>query len=238
MDIKVDLHTHTLATPHAFCTVMENIEVAIERNLEAIAITDHGPATADAPHHWHFSNCRDIPRTVKGMTVIRGAECSYLDTNSSLDLDDWILDRLDIVIASMHQPAFEGDDFIELMMNAAENPRIHIMGHIGRTSFTLTDEEYEKIVISAKENGKLIELNNHYFEKTDRPYFAENAKKVMKACKKHSVPIVVNTDAHFCTKVGDTELAQSLLKELEYPEELIMNTSLKKLKDFLNLKLD
>ena len=238
MDIKVDLHTHTLYTPHAFCTIMENIEVAIERKLEAIAITDHGPATEDAPHHWHFSNCRDIPRTVKGMTVIRGVECSYMDIASGLDLEDWILERLDIVISSMHQPAFEGEDFVKLMLNAARNPRIHIMGHIGRTKFSLSDGEYEKIVLAAKENGKLIELNNHCLEKTDRPYFAANAKKIMIACKKHNVPIVVNTDAHFCTKVGDTELAQKLLGEINFPEELVMNTSLKKLTDFLKLKLD
>ncbi|MBQ7974820.1 MAG: phosphatase [Clostridia bacterium] len=237
MEIKVDLHTHTLATPHAYCTLMENIEFALERKLEAIAITDHGPATEDAPHHWHFSNCRDIPRTVKGMTVIRGVECSYLDTDSKLDLDDWVLERLDIVIASMHQPAFEGEEFIKLMLNAAKNPRIHIMGHIGRTAFTLSDSDYEKIVVSAKENGKLVELNNHCFEKTDRPYFADNAKKIMIACKKHNVPIVVNTDAHFCTKIGDTELAQKLLKEIEFPEELVMNTSLEKLTGFLNITL-
>ena len=66
----------------------------------------------------------------------------------------------------------------------------------------------------------------------------DNRQKIMIACKKHNVPIVVNTDAHFCTKVGDTELAQKLLGEINFPEELVMNTSLKKLTDFLKLKLD
>ena len=236
MDIKVDLHTHTLASPHAYSTLMENVECAIERGLEAIAMTDHAPFVEDSPHKWHFTNCGDIPHNIKGMTVLRGVECSYLDTDATLDLEDWILDRQDIIIASMHQHVLTPDEFLEMMLNATKQPYIDIMGHIARTSFSLDTQGYEKIAKEAKSNGKLIELNNHCLEKNRGP-FADNAKMLMLACKKYETPIVVNTDAHFCTKIGDVELALKLLEEIEFPEDLVMNTSLKKFMSYKPIKL-
>lgn len=60
---------------------------------------------------------------------------------------------------------------------------------------------------------------------------------LMLACKKYAAPIVVNTDSHFCTKIGDVELALKLLEEIEFPEELVMNTSLKKFMSYKPIKL-
>ena len=43
MEIIADLHTHTLASTHAFNTVTEMARAAFEMGHRAIAITDHGP---------------------------------------------------------------------------------------------------------------------------------------------------------------------------------------------------
>ncbi len=42
--IKVDLHVHTVSSGHAYSTVEECARWAAEKGLEAIAVTDHGPA--------------------------------------------------------------------------------------------------------------------------------------------------------------------------------------------------
>lgn len=42
--MKIDLHTHTIISGHAYSTLKENIEAARARGLEAFAVTDHGPA--------------------------------------------------------------------------------------------------------------------------------------------------------------------------------------------------
>ena len=40
-DIYADLHTHSIFSKHAYSTIKENIEIAKERKLKYIAITDH-----------------------------------------------------------------------------------------------------------------------------------------------------------------------------------------------------
>ena len=40
----------------------------------------------------------------------------------------------------------------------------------------------------------------------------------MLACKKHGTPIVVNSDAHFCTHVGSFEKAVALLEKIEFDD--------------------
>lgn len=41
---KVDLHTHTIASGHAYNTRNEMIAAAAAKNLEVYAITEHAPA--------------------------------------------------------------------------------------------------------------------------------------------------------------------------------------------------
>ena len=236
MKIKVDLHTHTSFSPHAYSTLMENITVAAERGLEAIAMTNHGMSMEDFSHEWHFSNLKHIPRVVKGVTVFTGVECSYTDTNATLDMPDWRLEKMDIVIASKHgSQVCNETNYTETLLNAMKNPYIDILGHIARTSFTLTDEEYDIIAKYARESNKLIELNNSCLVKKEKN-FAENSSKLMLACKKNKTPIVVNTDAHFCTHVGDFSRAIKLLEEIHFDEGLVMNTSLDKFIDYISKK--
>ena len=52
-------------------------------------------------------------------------------------------------------------------------------------------------------------------------------------CAEYGVPIVVNTDSHDPSFVGDFSLAEKLLEEIGFPEELILNKDLEKLKAFL-----
>ncbi len=42
---KIDLHTHTIMSGHAYNTRNEMIKAAEEKGLEIYAITEHAPAT-------------------------------------------------------------------------------------------------------------------------------------------------------------------------------------------------
>lgn len=42
--MKIDLHTHTIISGHAYSTILENLQAAREAGLTAFAVTDHGPA--------------------------------------------------------------------------------------------------------------------------------------------------------------------------------------------------
>ena len=52
--IIADLHTHTLASTHAYSSLTEMVRAASERGLYAIAITDHGKAMPGSPRDWYF----------------------------------------------------------------------------------------------------------------------------------------------------------------------------------------
>ena len=43
MRLLADLHTHTVASGHAYSTLTENVHVARSRGMELVAVTDHGP---------------------------------------------------------------------------------------------------------------------------------------------------------------------------------------------------
>ena len=236
MEIKTDLHTHTIASDHAYSTILENISYAKKHGLEAIAITDHGLSTPDCPHRWHFVNMGVIPRIVDGVTVIRGVESSYIDMEGNIDIPDETLDKLDIVIGSMHYggkiPVFQNkEDYINLVLKACENPRIDILGHISRIDFELGEKDCELIVEKAKRNSKLIELNCECMAKKE--LYKKNICRIMKVCNKLKVEICVNTDAHFATIVGQFDRAKEILLEIDFDESLIVNRNLGSLRNYL-----
>ena len=95
-NVKTDLHTHTLMSGHAYSTLEENIRYAASIGFEAIAMTNHGPYAKDFSHEWHFCNLNHIPRNVNGLMVFTGVECSFVDTDGTLAMDEtclnlWIL---------------------------------------------------------------------------------------------------------------------------------------------------
>ena len=56
MQIIADTHTHTLASTHAFSTILENAGAASQAGLAYLGWTDHASSMTDAPHIWHFGN--------------------------------------------------------------------------------------------------------------------------------------------------------------------------------------
>lgn len=232
MKIKVDTHTHTLASTHAYCTVMENAKYALEMGMEAIAITDHAPLLPDAPHVWHFRNLKDIPRDLYGVKILYGVELNVLDLEGNVDSEGMPVQKMDVVNASIHPPAFKdgpGHDCTGAYENLIKNPYIDIICHSGNPDYSY---DYEKIVKMAAEYNKLIEINNHSFavRKTSIP----NCEIIARMCKKHSTGIVVTSDAHFCTDIGNYENALGLLNKIDFPEELVINRDLKTFEEFMS----
>lgn len=107
MRLIADTHTHTLASNHAYSTVMENIVAAREQGLLYMAMTEHGPKMPDAPHIWHCVNQWEVPSLYKGLKILAtGIEVDVMVEEGTLDIDNKILAGLEWVIASMHGPCF------------------------------------------------------------------------------------------------------------------------------------
>ena len=97
----------------------------------------------------------------------------------------------------------------------------------------LSDYPYshDDIALKAKQEHKLIEINTHTF--AARPSNVSNCRSIALACKKAGTGICVNSDAHICFDIGEFLPAIDMLREIEFPEELIMNRNLETLRAYL-----
>ncbi len=51
---KLDVHTHTLASGHAYSTVDENAKYGSQIGLELLGTSDHAPKMPGSTHPLHF----------------------------------------------------------------------------------------------------------------------------------------------------------------------------------------
>ncbi len=232
MKIIADTHCHTVASTHAYSTILENVKQASEKDLYAIAITDHARNMLGAPGPFYFENLRVIPRKLDGVYILRGIEANVIDYNGNIDVSDELLDCLDWVVASMHGPTLELPKSIDECTNAwlevSRNPRINVIGHSGLQSYKF---DYDRVIPEFGKNNKLVEINNASFK--IRKDAISNCRKIALLCKKYNVSIIVNSDAHFCTQVGVFDSAINMLKEIDFPEDLIINADEERFEKYL-----
>lgn len=234
MKIAADLHCHTIASVHAYSTLRENIEAAKRMGLCALGITDHGSGAPDSPPFSYFENLTSLPEEADGIRLFRGVEANIMDYQGSLDMPERILKDMDIVIASFHKTCINPGTVMEhtnAYLQIAENPHVDIIGHSGSAEFLY---DYEKVIPVFGKNHKLVEINAHTF--ICRKDSIPNCKKIALLCRKFHVPVIVNSDAHSEFEVGQCEKAKEILLELDFPEELVVNTSREKLENYLKEK--
>lgn len=234
MLIEADMHCHSLASSHAYSTVRELAECASDTGLKAFALTDHAPLSPDSPHIWHFHNMKCLPQKIHGVYVIRGAEAN-IDENGCIDLGQYELDRLQWIVASLHNSVVKGNhdgDFSQLYINIAENvPEVDAIGHCTTKSFPF---DYEKVLKIFKEYGKFVEINENSLKINSSP--AKNCVRVLEICKKYEIPVIVDTDAHYCEAVGTVPLSEKLIEECGFPKKLVFNADADRVIDYIEKK--
>lgn len=232
MKIIADTHCHTIASTHAYSTILENVSIASKLGLYAIAITDHARTLPGSPGRWYFENLRVIPKKIDGVYVLKGIEANILDEMGTLDIYPQEEKTIEWVVASIHNPATSLKSDINLcteaMLNVAKDKKVNVIGHSGTESYKY---DYEKVIPEFGKNGKLVEINNASFKV--RPDSISNCKIIAKLCKKYEVPVILNSDSHFCTQIGNVDDAINLLEEIDFPEELIINIDEKRFESYL-----
>lgn len=237
MKYKIDTHTHSIASGHAYNTIREMAQEASMRGIEYLGITEHAPKMPGTCHDMYFLNLGVINRRQYGVRLLMGAELNIMDYKGRVDLTERIIKPMDIVIASMHTPCLKPGTMEEntsAVVYAMNNPLIHVIGHPDDARYPL---DYEVVVKTARETGTLLELNNNSLNPSGpRVGAKDNDIKMLRLCRKYNVPIVISSDAHTAEKIGDFTNAQALIDELDFPEELIVNRDFKELNRFLNIE--
>lgn len=229
-----DLHTHSLASGHAYSTVGEIIHAAAMKQLPILGISEHAPSMPGSCHEMYFCNFRVIPRELEGVRVLFGCELNIIDYTGTIDLKKRYLSRLDYAIASLHDLCLAfgtKEQNTAAIIGAMKNPYVSVIGHPDDGRFPV---DMEAVVKAAKEYHKLLEVNNTSLSPgSSRLNGRENDLIMLKYCKEYQVPILMGSDAHFMTDVANHKLARALLEETGFPEELVANYSLSLLADYI-----
>lgn len=237
MKYVLDTHTHTLASGHAYSTISEMAKAAADKGLELLAITEHAPMMPGSCQQIYFSNLVVVPRQMYGVELMFGTELNLLDYDGHIDLNNFILDRLDLRIASLHTPCIDPgtvEENTSAIVNAMKNPRIDIIGHPDDSTYPL---DLEKVVYMAKESCTLLEVNNNSLNpRGARKDARGNILTMLSYCKKLQVPVIMNSDSHVFSDVARHDFSDSVIAEADFPEELIVNRSVKAFKAALARK--
>lgn len=235
MKLIADLHVHTISSGHAYSTLEEYVAQAKKIGLEGFAIADHGPAMPGAPHYYHFSNMRMIPREIDGSKVLRGIEANIINEKGELDMnfEDLKWGELDIVMAAMHpRVGYEegqGEEKnTEVLIKAMQNPVVNVIAHPGNPRYLVKIKE---IVAAAKASGVVIEINNS--SDLSRPGSRERCLKVAREVKRQGWKVVLGTDSHISSMLGVFDSALKLIKEAGLTEDDVVNTSWAKIEKYL-----
>ena len=107
MKIELDVHTHTVASGHAFSSMQEMAQAAAGKGLKLLGITEHSPGIPGTCDPIYFRNLHVVPRQMYGIELLLGAEINILDSEGNLDLDEFYLKILDLRIAGIHSLCYK-----------------------------------------------------------------------------------------------------------------------------------
>jgi putative hydrolase len=227
MRLLADLHTHTIASGHAYSTVTELAQAAAAKGLELIAITDHGPSVPQGAHPWYFWNSKVIPSVLDGVRILKGCEANVSeDSENGIDLPDEILSLLDFVAVGFHPlTGFDQRERArntETLLRAMENPYVDMVSHPGNDDeFPL---ELDVIVEAAARCRVILELNDHSFAPTSaRSASAAREREFATAALLAGAPIAIGSDAHYALHVGRFDAAVAVAEEIGITADELIN---------------
>ena len=233
MRFTADMHTHTLASGHAYGTIREMAQAAAEKHLQVLGITEHAPGIPGTVDPFYYLNFEVIPRTLYGVRILHGCEINVLN-DGTLSLEEKVISKLDYAIAGIHTLCYEDagrEKNTENVIACMRHPKVKLISHPDDDHTPL---DYEILARGARDTGTALEVNNSSLVKKERRLNCyDNYRRMLRWCEKLSVPVIVDSDAHDPSWVGRLDLAEELLREVGFPEELVLNTDEKRLCAFL-----
>ena len=240
INLTADYHTHTPYS-HGKNTVWENAKAAKSKGLLQVGITDHGF------NHILFGLKRknladlraeiDEAEKITGVKVLMGMESNLISVNGETDMKESDLQYFDLYLCGIHEVLKYKKlyDFYNIMLknymaykfgrtpskkiietttkayiNAVKNNPIDILTHINYKCYC----DLEEVAKCCADYGTYIEINTK-----KRHVSAEELNRMAAT----GVRFVIDSDAHSADRVGDTKIAEEILKEASVPFEQIDN---------------
>lgn len=237
--IQLDVHTHCISSGHgSACTIADMAKAAHKKGLSLLGISDHGPATMCAGTSSYFKNLQMAPHERCGIRMLYGVELNIVDFQGHVDLEQSVLEGMDYAIISMHpknlKPGSRTEN-TEAFIRAMEHPRVRIVGHCDDPRYPL---DYRTLVQAAGEHHVMIELNNASIMPGGyRGNTIGNNIEMLSWCQAFEVPVLLSSDSHGKTHVGDVKGSEILLKACEeilhFPDWLVMSYDVNRFLEYI-----
>ena len=105
------------------------------------------------------------------------------------------------------------------------------LGHAGNPVYPF---DHERVVKALRDSGKILEINANSF--VVRKGSLPNCTDLIKLCKKYDVPVIATSDAHHRWNICNVKASLDLLEELEFPPEMILNSSKEAIEKYISLR--
>ncbi len=197
--LKGDCHVHsTWSDGGADIATMARAAQALGH--EYLVITDHSPRLTIANGLsrdrllQQLDEVAAVNEELAPFRLLTGIEVDILD-DGSIDQDDDVLERLDVVVASIHSKLrMPGPAMTRRMATAVANPRVDILGHctnrivVGRGR---AESEFDaELVFHACERfGTAVEINS-------RPERLDPPRRLLSIAVEMGCHFAIDTDAH------------------------------------------
>ncbi|WP_027935561.1 PHP domain-containing protein [Amycolatopsis sp. ATCC 39116] len=167
--LKGDCHTHSDWSDGG-SPIEEMAEAARALGHEWIALTDHSPRLTVANGLSAERLLRqldvvaELNEKLAPFRILTGIEVDILE-DGSLDQRDDLLERLDVVVASVHSKLrMPSEPMTERMLAAVRNPLVDVLGHctgrmvMGRGR-PQSEFDAERVFEACRESGTAVEIN-------------------------------------------------------------------------------
>ena len=178
--LRGDLHVHSNWSDGS-APIEEMMLAARDLGHEYCALTDHSPrlkiANGLSPDRLRqqLDVIDEIRESVAPMRILSGIEVDILE-DGSLDQETELLERLDVVVASVHSKlAMDAPAMTRRMIKAVTNPHADILGHCtgrlvtgGRGMRPESTFDAEAVFSACRDAGTAVEINSRP-ERRDPP---------------------------------------------------------------------
>ncbi|MGG3915738.1 DNA polymerase/3'-5' exonuclease PolX [Rossellomorea vietnamensis] len=224
-DIKGDLHMHSTWSDGAY-SIEEMVEACRAKGYQYMAITDHSQylrvANGLTPERLvkQIDEIKELNKKYDDIEILSGIEMDILP-DGTLDYDDDLLKRVDLVIASIHSSFSQPrEKIMERLKTALESAHVDIIAHptgriIGRREGY--DVDMDLLIQLAKETGTALELNAN---PNRLDLSAENIRKA----QEQGVKLVINTDAHSIEHLEFMEVGVGTARKGWIKKDTVINT--------------
>jgi putative hydrolase len=227
--LKGDLHVHSNWSDGS-APIDEMMLTARELGHEYCALTDHSPrltiANGLSPERLRkqLDVIDELQDAVAPMRILTGIEVDILE-DGSLDQEDELLKRLDVVVASVHSKlSMDAPSMTRRMLKAVQNPHADVLGHCtgrlvtgGRGIRPESKFDAEKVFTACRDHGTAVEINS-------RPERRDPPTRLLKLALEIGCLFSIDTDSHAPGQLEFLGYGAQRAVENAVPVERIVNT--------------